>query len=196
VSVPTVASGAARVVSGPTPTGPASPAPPPATRGKKFSCAAPSGRLGGRSLGPVTLGMTRAHTRSLFDRVSLRGRRYMDFFCPAHGGIRVGYATPALLGALSGRERRQVRGRVVLVLTANRHYALRGVRPGSRLAAARGRLRLDSGFQIGLNHWYLAPAGRDQGVLKVRHGQVQEVGIANPALTGRRLSRRFLGSFS
>jgi hypothetical protein len=195
VSVPTVAAGASRAVRGPKPTGPASP-PPPAAPVKRFSCAAPSGRLAGRSLGPVALGMARAHTRSLFDRVSLRGRRYMDFFCPAHGGVRVGYATPALLGALSGRERRQVRGRVVLVLTANRHYALRGVRPGSRLAAARARLRLDRGFQIGVNHWYLVPAGRAQGVLKVRHGQVQEVGIANPALTGRRLARRFLGRFS
>jgi ABC-2 type transport system ATP-binding protein len=195
VTVPTVASGASGLVTGPTPTGSASPAPP-ATPVKKFSCAAPSGRLAGRSLGPVTLGMTRAHTRSLFQRVSLRGRRYMDFFCPSHGGIRVGYATPALLAKLSRHERGQVRGRVVMVLTANRHYALRGVRPGVRLAAARRRLRLDRGFQIGLNRWYLAPAGRAQGVLKVRHGQVQEVGIANSALTGRRLARRFLSSFS
>jgi ABC-2 type transport system ATP-binding protein len=195
VSVPTVASGASRAVSGPTSTGSASPAPP-VKPGKTFSCAAPSGRLAGRSLGPVALGMTRAHTRSLFARVALRGRRYMDFFCPARGGIRVGYPTPALLRALSGRERRRVRGRVVLVLTANRHYALRGIRPGSRLTAARRRLRLGHGFQIGLNRWYLTTADRAQGVLKVRHGQVKEVGIANPALTGRRLAAKFLGSFS
>ena len=76
-----------------------------------FSCARPSGRLAGRSLGPVTLGMTRARARSRFSSFSQRGRRYMDFFCPAHGGIRVGYASPTLLRTLSRSEQRSLRGR-------------------------------------------------------------------------------------
>jgi hypothetical protein len=45
----------------------------------------------------------------------------MDFFCPSHGGIRVGYPSPALLRALSRHQARQVRGRAILLLTANRH---------------------------------------------------------------------------
>lgn len=167
------------------------------SRPAPFQCARPSGRLAGRSLGPVTLGMTRARARSRFARVSLRGRRFMDFFCPAHGGIRIGYATPALLRSLSRGQRRHVRGRAVLVLTANRHYALRGVRPGTRLAHVARRLRVGREFRVGLNGWYLVANGSSRGVLKVRHGVIEEVGIADPVLTRtRRASLRFLRSFS
>jgi ABC-2 type transport system ATP-binding protein len=192
VSIPTVAAGASSVVTGATPTGVSKPAQP----GARFSCSAPSGRLAGRSLGPVSLGMTRARARRPFARVSTRGHRYMDFFCPANGGIRVGYASPALLRTLSRREAGRIRGRVVLVLTANRHYALRGVRAGSRLAVARRRLRLDRGFGVGVNRWYLAPAGAGRAVLKVRRGMIEEIGIAEPRLTTARLAPRFLRSFS
>jgi hypothetical protein len=188
VSVPTVAPGASKVVTGITPSG--------AVKSAAFSCAAPSGRLAGRSLGPVSLGMTRARARRSFAHVSMRGQRYMDFFCPSHGGIRVGYPSPSLLRALSRHEARQVRGRVILLLTANRHYALKGIRPGARLTTARRRLHLDNGFQVGLNRWYLGPAGISRDVLKVRKGKVQEIGVANPTLTDKRLARRFLRSFS
>lgn len=161
------------------------------------SCARPSGRLAGRSLGPVTLGMTRAHARKLFVRFSPRTRHYTDFFCPAHNGIRVGYASPALLRGLPHDEQRRVRGRAVLLLTSNRYYALRGVRPGMRLATVARRLRVGRGFHVGLNWWYLAPDGPAHGVLKVRHGEIEEIGIADKRLTdGRRAARRFLSSFS
>lgn len=129
------------------------PTPPPA----RFTCAKPSGRLAGATLGPVRLGMTRARARSRFARFSLRGRRYMDFFCPSRGGIRVGYPSPALLRSLSYQQQQRVRGRAVLVLTANRHYALRGVRPGARLATVARRLRVVQPFRVGLNWWYLTP---------------------------------------
>jgi hypothetical protein len=163
----------------------------------KFVCARPSGRLAGSRLGPVTLGMTRARARSRFARRSTRGRRYMDFFCPAHNGIRVGYPSPALLHGLSPSERRRVTGRAVLVLTSNRHYALRGVRPGARVAKVARRLKLGRRFQIGLNSWYLAPNGASRGVLKVRRGVIDEVGIANARLTqSRQPALQFLKSFS
>jgi hypothetical protein len=161
-----------------------------------LSCARPSGRLSGRSLGPVTLGMTRARARSRFASVSTRERRDMDFFCPAHDGIRVGYPSPALLRTVPSSERRRLRNRVVLALTSNTHYALRGVHPGTRLAAAARRLAVGKGFHIGLNRWYLTPGGPSLGVLKVRHGVIEEIGIADRALTSnRRADRRFLSSF-
>jgi hypothetical protein len=163
----------------------------------RFSCAKPSGRLAGATLGPVRLGMTRADARSRFARVSLRGRRYMDFFCPAHNGIRVGYPSPKLLHSLSHTAQRRVRGRVVLVLTANPHYALHGVRPGARLKKVARRLRVGKGFHVGLNWWYLTHNGSSHGVLKVRHGVIEEIGIANPRLTHtRRAALKFLKSFS
>lgn len=198
VSVPTVAAGASRPVTGATPTG----AGPPGAGGSSsapgsFSCAAPSGRISGRSLGPVTLGMTRARTRRPFAKVSTRGRRYMDFFCPTHGGIRVGYASPGLARLLPRKQRSATRGRAVLVLTANAHYALRGVRAGSRLTSAPSRLKLGRPFRVGLNRWYLVADGPVRGVLKVRHGQIGEIGIASRSLTGSRTSAaRFLRSFS
>lgn len=120
----------------------------------------------------------------------------MDFFCPAHEGIRVGYAPAGLLTRLGPGARRRLRGRVVLVLTANRHYALRGVRPGESLARAARRLHAGRGFHVGRNLWYLVPNGPGRGVLKVRHGAIGEIGIADPALTGTRgASRRFFTSF-
>lgn len=162
----------------------------------RFSCALPSGRLSGQTLGPVTLGMTRARARSRFLRTSTRGRRYMDFFCPNHDGIRVGYPSPKLLRTLSRSARGRVQGRVVLALTANPHYALRGVRPGARLTAIARRVKIGKGFHVGLNWWYLWSNGSSRGVLKVRRGMIEEVGIADKQLTNsREAALRFLTSF-
>jgi predicted acyl esterase len=159
-------------------------------------CPPATGRLAAPVLGPVRLGMTRARARRAFRSSSDRGHRFMDFFCLAPQGIRVGYASPKLLRTLSRRQRRSARGRVVIELTANRHYALRGVRPGTRLAGVSRHLHVGRPFHIGLNFWYLAPDGRSVGVLKVRHGTIQEIGIAAKRYTRtRRAARTFLSSF-
>ena len=120
----------------------------------------------------------------------------MDFFFVCPKGVRAGYPPAALLRTLSRRERRAVRGHVVLVLTANRHYALHGVRPAMRLARVARRLHVGRGIKIGLNTWYLVGNGPSRGVLKVRHGVILEIGIANKQLTtGRRAAIRFFKSF-
>ena len=72
---------------------------------------------------------------------------------------------------------------MILALTANRHYALRGVRPGARIGPAARRLHLGRSLRIGRNHWYLIAGRRSTGVLKVQHGVVREVGIASTRLT-------------
>jgi hypothetical protein len=185
---------AGHVVYGGTPMGPAPASAPFALSG---SCGKLSGRIAGLSLGPVRLGMPRARARGVFPRFSTRRREFMDFLCPAADGIRVGYPSSALLRPLSRAERRRVQGRVVLALTANPNYALRGVTPGRRLAAVARRLHVGKPFHIGLNLWYLAPAGRSRAVLKVRHGIIGEIGVANRQLTSnRRAARRFLSRFS
>jgi hypothetical protein len=121
----------------------------------------------------------------------------MDFFCLSPGGIRAGYPSRRLLLPLRARQRRRLQNRVVLLLTATPYYALRGVRPGATLTAARRVLRIGRPFHIGLNYWYLAPNGPDRAALKVRHGIVQEIGIANAKLTAHRRSAfRFFTSFS
>lgn len=162
-------------------------------------CPEATGRLSGRTLGLVRLGMTRAQAHHAYrqSRISNRGKHYEDFFCLTPIGVRVGYASPALLRTLTVSERRRLRGRVVWASTANPFYALRGVRPGDGLEAARKHLHLTGPFHIGLNHWYLALSDQATGVLKVRHGIVQEIGIADRALTrDQRAQRVFLESFS
>jgi putative CocE/NonD family hydrolase len=144
-----------------------------------LGCPAASGSLSGRTLGPVSLGMTRAQARAAFVQSSTHGRREMDFFCLSGRGIRAEYA----------------RGRVVMVLSANHRYGLRGIRAGARLQSAR-RLGLSAPFTIGRNTWYLTAGRSVRGALKVRHGVIEEVGIADGRLlTGRRAARRFLTSF-
>jgi hypothetical protein len=177
---------------------PAPPTPPPSNRG----CGQPSGRLTAHRLGPVALGMTRARARRAFRHVSTRHRPYMDFFCLIPTGIRAGYPSPWLLKTLSPAKRRRISGRVILILTAASYYSVRGVRPGATLASARRALRLTGPFAIGANDWYLAPLRGGRAILKVRHGVVEEIGIADASLTPlgrgraqRKAVMRFLVSF-
>lgn len=159
-------------------------------------CAIATGRLSGTRLGPLALGQTRTAARHALRRFSAHFRRDVDYFCLAGGGIRAGYPSQALLRSLRPAERRRVQGHVVLLLTSDRVYALSGVRPGSTLRAAARRLRLGRGYTIGRNTWYLVRERAAVGVLKVRHGIIEEVGIATGSLTGgRRENRRFLAGF-
>jgi hypothetical protein len=162
-----------------------------------LGCPRATGHLSGRTLGPVRLGMTRAQARRAFTHRSNRGKRWQDFLtCLTRVGMRVGYASNQLLRTLSPSQRNRVRGRVVLALTASRSYALRGIRPGATLAAAHRRLGTGAPLHIGLNYWYMAPNGTSTAVLKVRHGTVQEVGIADAQLTkGRKAQLTFMRSF-
>jgi C-terminal binding-module, SLH-like, of glucodextranase len=163
----------------------------------KRGCPRATGRLHGRTLGRVTLGMTRAHARRRYTYSKTRETRFKDFFCLTPIGVRVGYASPALLRTLPRRERRHLAGRVVWASTSNAFYAVAGVRPGASLRTAARRLRLTRGFHIGRNDWYLAPNGASTAVLKVRHRVVEEIGIGTRRIThGRRAQRTFLKSFS
>jgi hypothetical protein len=94
-------------------------------------------------------------------------------------------------------ERRGVAGRAVLALTDSRHYALAGLRPGTRLATAARRRRVGTALLHGRTRWYLFANGSSRGVLRVRGGVIQQVGIADKALTrGHRAQRAFIESFS
>jgi hypothetical protein len=161
-----------------------------------FLCSRPSGHVRGSRLGPVSLGRRRVPLRRHLVRLGSRGRRSFDFFCLRGGGIRVGYPSARLLHSLSRRERRRVQGRAILALTANRHYALHGVRHGARLASVKRRLHLGRGYRIGLNTWYLVPGKSTNGLLKVRHGVIEELGLIDKRLTSsRRRAQHVLESF-
>ena len=73
---------------------------------------------------------------------------------------------------------------------------LHGVRPGTRLNKVARRLHVSRRIRIGLNDWYVTPNGSSHGILKVRHGVIQEVGLASKGLTRNlRADRRFLRNF-
>jgi hypothetical protein len=162
-----------------------------------LGCPTAAGTLHGRALGAVRLGMTRARARREFVASAFHRRRFMDVLCLSPTGIRVGYASPRVRRLLPRSAWRRVRGDVVLALTANPRYAIRGVRPGVRMSRKLDRrLHAGRGITIGRNTWYLFTNGASRGVLRVQHGRVLEIGIANKRLTrSRHASGRFLRSF-
>ena len=144
------------------------------------SCPQPTGQLKGTTLGPIALGLTRTRARQMLPCFDVRSY-HTDNFCLSGGwGIRVGYASTRLLRAPSGSHLAKLDGKIILALTGNPAYALRGVRQGTPLAAAARQLKLGKAIHWGLNDWYVVPAAAGNGVLKVRHR-------STPTTIGRRL---------
>jgi hypothetical protein len=156
------------------------------------ACPKASGALAGTRLGLIHLGMTSAEARHAYAHSSSRGQAFEQFFCLTPIGVRVGYASPRLLKTAGAAERRKLQNRVVWASTSDPYFAILGIRPGATLKAAEQRLPHGNLIPIGLNDWYLAPAGASTAVLKVRDGTVQEIGIANRQLTRTRAGQRTL----
>jgi len=162
-----------------------------------LTCVKPTGRLSGRSLGPLELGFKRSRARHAVRRYTASGGTEDDFCLYGGWGIHAGYPSAKLLGTVSRGERGQLKGRIVLALTSNPYYALNGARPGMALAAVAKRLHVGKAIRIGANYWYLAPGSTSRGVLRVRGGIIQEVGIATKAFTTTSAAqRRFLSAFN
>jgi lysozyme len=159
-------------------------------------CPPASGSLSGETLGRLKLGMTRAQALHAFAHSSNRGKKYEDFFCLTPRGVRVGIASPKLIKTLPEAEHK-LAGRVIWASTSSYYYTVQGVRVGATVAAAGQHIKLARPFHIGKNYWYLAPNGSSTAVLKVRGGIIEEIGIAEKALTsGRKPQRTFLVSFT
>jgi sugar lactone lactonase YvrE len=160
-------------------------------------CPGASGQLVGTSVGPAMLGLTRAQEHRAFRHSSSRGKRYEDFFCLTPIGVRVGYASPRIIGKHPTDARADLAGHVIWISTSSAYYSVAGIRPGATVTAAAAKLKLGPVFVIGVNDWYFAPVGPATAILKARHGVVEEIGIAENQLTsGRRSQRTFLTSFS
>jgi WD40 repeat protein len=140
------------------------------------SCPGATGQLSGTRVGPVKLGMTRAAARRAIGAYPTRTSKQNDYYCLTPTGIWADYAS----------------GRVVSIYTANRHYAIYGIRAGSSLSVARQRLRLGAPFHIGANDWYFAANGPATAILQVRRGSVQAIAIAVAKLTATRTGQRAL----
>jgi hypothetical protein len=159
-------------------------------------CPAPTGTLGGSKVGVLALGETKAQARKRLKRFQVTQNRFDNFCLFAGWGIRAAYPSPKLVDSVKPSERRELAGRIVIALTANPFYAFKGVRPGMRKSAVANRLYLGKPFRIGINYWYIASARPANGVLKVRGGVIQEVGLVNRLLTAdRNAQKRLLSSF-
>lgn len=162
-----------------------------------LGCPAATGSLRESRIGPLKLGMTRAQARrALIDSSVERRTAYKDFFCLTPIGIRDGYLSPALAHTLSGSTRAGLRRRVIWISTSNTHYKLHGVTAGTKLTTVARKLSVGRPFKVGRNTWYVFPTGSVQGIIKVRKGVIEEIGIADRALTTTRgMTSRFLRSF-
>ncbi|HUE26517.1 MAG TPA: hypothetical protein VMP89_07055, partial [Solirubrobacteraceae bacterium] len=177
-------------------TAPAGPPPlPKSFYGNRPGCPTARGKLTTTGIGPLSLQMTRARARQILTHSSTRGRVVWDFFCLKPIGIRAAYPSAALLGRLPRKQRARYQNRIVLLSTSDRLYALRGVHPGTRLSKVARKLKVGKPIKIGLNSWYLAPNGGPSiAVLKVRHGIIQEIGIAEKRFSyTSKVGRKFLG---
>jgi hypothetical protein len=162
-----------------------------------LTCPKPSGKLSGHSLGALALGLKRTRARHTLSRYTASAGN-QDFYCLYGGwGIHAGYPSSALLRTVPASERGRLKGRIVLALTSNPFYALSGARPGLALAGVAKRLHVGKVIHLAANDWYIVPGSASHGVLKVRSGIIQEVGIASVALSGTRAAqRRLLGAFA
>jgi hypothetical protein len=143
-------------------------------------CPRPAGALSATRIGPLRLAETRAQARRSLSRYAVTHYGFDDFCLYAGWGIRGAYKA----------------GRLVLMLTANPFYKLQGVTVGITIASVAARLHVGRGFVIGLNDWYLAPGRTSNYVFKVRHGVIQEIGIANKQDTGTTARQKaFLSGF-
>jgi hypothetical protein len=159
---------------------------------KVKGCPAATGSLSGTKIGLARLGMTKKQALHAYTHSSTRGSKDKDFFCLTPHGVRVGFASSKLVAALPRPEKRALAGHVVWISTDNARYAVHGIRAGATLAASKKALPHGYYFRVGANYWYLAAAGKATAVLKVRHGLVEEIGIADKALTGTHKADRTL----
>jgi hypothetical protein len=141
--------------------------------------------------------MTQTHARRLLPQFHIQKTFGFDDFCLFAGwGIRVAYPSARLLRSLPAKQRARTAHRIVIALTSNPFYALHGVRAGLPVTDVIHRLHLGKPFHVGLNQWYIAPGAAANGVLKVRRGEIIEIGIADKRLTTNRTAqKRFFTSF-
>jgi hypothetical protein len=160
------------------------------------TCVSPSGRLKGGDLGGLSLGEGRRAARVTFDRYKTREHGRVDVYCLSGGRLRAAYASRRLLRRLPHSFQKHLLGRIVIALTSNRFYSLRGITPGTAFSVARRALHPGRGYAVGLNTWYVLPGEGAHGVLKVQSGRVEEIGTVNARLTSTRArSRAFFRSF-
>jgi hypothetical protein len=83
---------------------------------------------------------------------------------------------------------------VIIALTGNHHYAIQGVRAGTKLSAAARRLHLGPGITVGRNTWYVMASRTGAWVFKAQAGTILEIGVVDRSLTRTAAQQRYLWS--
>jgi hypothetical protein len=161
----------------------------------KFAgCLNATGKLKGSSLGPAKLGRKQKAQRAKFKGLKLRTRKGLDRYCARGGGtFRIGYPTKRLSNTLKRSLRRKVKGRVVIVLTSNKGFSLKGIRPGSSSSKARKKLKHEHSLKVGKNRWLVVSGRKVTLLVRIQGKKVREIGIGDGRLThGTKATKRFL----
>lgn len=148
-----------------------------------LSCPRPSGSISRVKIGPLALGMTLAHAKTILKPAGKLRSGYLNLCLYGGFGIRVAAPSAADLARLRPALKQQLKGKIVIALTVNSFYSIKGVKPGTTLATAKRKLHLGKPFHLGANTWYLSPGAAANTVLRVRNGVIVELGIANKTLT-------------
>jgi hypothetical protein len=107
------------------------------------------------------------------------GRGKWENYCTSGGNLQAAY-----------RHHSDAPARIVLILTANHHYAIRGIHAGASMRTARARLHLGTGIRTGKTTWFFLRGAHITRVLQARHGRRVRVGVARRRLTLTRVQQR------
>ncbi|HYI35514.1 MAG TPA: DUF3089 domain-containing protein [Thermoleophilaceae bacterium] len=160
-------------------------------RQQKAACLARGGMARRKALGKARVGGTRTAARRVLTGRRVTGRTGVDRYCVAGGGsLRLYYPTRRS----DARTRRRLANKALLALATSRKFSVRGVRPGTRTAMLKRRVRGGTTVRVGKNRWYLA-RGRSATLAFQLGGnrRVRAVGLAARSLTkSPRASRALL----
>jgi hypothetical protein len=140
-------------------------------------CHLASGAISAHGVGRLSLGMTRvlAHKTGHYTV----GRGKWENYCVTGGKIQAAYPHHTHTAA-----------RIVMILTANHHYAIAGVHAGASLKTARAKLPIRAGIRVENSTWYFLQGAHVTRVLQARHGRIVRVGVVNRKLTTTRALQR------
>jgi sugar lactone lactonase YvrE len=140
-------------------------------------CHVASGAITNRRIGRLAPGMSRAAAHRT-GRYTV-GRGKWENYCVAGGNIQAAY--PHHTHAAT---------RIVIILTANHHYAIRGIHAGASLKTARVKLHLGTGIRAGKTTWFFLRGAHATRVVQARHGRIVRVGLASRRATSTRAQQR------
>jgi hypothetical protein len=140
-------------------------------------CHVASGAITNQGVGRLALGMTRAPAHRTGHYTVGRGK--WENYCVTGGKVQAAYP-----------RRSHKAARIVMILTANHHYAIAGVHAGASVKTARAKLPIRSGVRDGQTTWYFLQGARVTRVLQARNGRIVRVGVVNRKLTTTRALQR------